>query len=153
MIPTQTLHFALRIYTEPMKRVLAVSGAIVLATSVVGTASGCADQTVCPAIGWLATLSVTAPEATATDRLELCADGECITEGDASLGFATIQREEGEAWQVAFNGPTPDELTIRILDADDDVTAEVAADPDWAVESYPHGKSCGGPVSAEISVP
>lgn len=143
---------------------------------------GCSGGTACPAIGWLNNLRVELDgEARSVAVVQGCVEDVCsefvqvriatdapieTVTPDAGAGSSSgtstprqispysASRVDGDSWTVQFGMTTPDNVTVRALDADGAVLAE----EDFAVDWVRVGGSerCGGPGEAgpvTLSVP
>ncbi|WP_293694525.1 hypothetical protein [uncultured Agrococcus sp.] len=140
-----------------MGRKGAVAGAAVFAALAVLAGQGCASGHACPAVAWADTLTVEADGDTdRVDLLELCFAGHCMFDedlpSDSPLSHLPYERVDENTWQFDFFADPPDEIEVRVLDADDHLLAESNQPLEWVVSNYPHGEECGGPGTAEVRI-
>jgi hypothetical protein len=141
--------------------------AVFVAGACAAVATGCAQQTACPAIAWgdEARIRLTgSPEAVARVAwVRLCDESTCSRSAEdpqepgadgqlpLSLPYESVPTGPG-TWTVRLTMSTPDRVTLTAFAAETSVLAEADADVVWALVGEPD--ECGGPsVSDPVELP
>ena len=112
--------------------------------------AGCSAQSpglgiACPAIAYGSTLRV-AVEGDAA-HVNLCVGDDCTPASKEALAMVD-GTSDGDTW--TFSGQFPEEFTIRALDADRQVLADIPAEVEWVRTGG--SEECGGPLEASITI-
>jgi len=158
------------------KRLVSLFAVLAWSSAVVG----CSFPTVCPAIGWINTVTVTLEGQTQdVAGVELCADNACsvprqnqptsdepapvetltpsqLATGTPSPGATGVpfhaSQSSDHSWEIATGMATPKNATVRALSASGEVLAERDVTLNWS--RVGGSESCGGPGEADpISLP
>lgn len=138
-----------------MKRSTVTAAAVAL--PVLFAVTSCASETVCPAIGYSSTLTITVVgDADESHELEVCFDDNCVTSDSAdheSMPSDTnLQRTGAAEWQLVLFADPPSAVEVRVLDEQGSVVADQDETLNWSVTEHPYGEQCGGPAEARLTL-
>jgi hypothetical protein len=131
-------------YGRGMRRLLVVLGLSLVAV----LTSACAPMTrdVCPAIGYVSSLTVDATRIPDAARVQLCAEDLCPTGVDGEDGAWIFGSSESDGiWVFSFIAGAPEQVVIRVTDAEGAVIQEREHRITWTHSTA----RCGGPSTAD----
>ena len=138
-----------------MRGVAAIGAVAGLVTAL--ALSGCGPVVACPAIGYLATLTVRVEgDLGRIGEVRLCIEEACTPGADPSslpvpLSTVSLQAHDpGSAeWRFTMM-PSSSGFTVRVLDTAGSTLVDTAADADWV--RVGGTEQCGGPTEATVTV-
>ncbi len=111
--------------------------------------AGCSEPTVCPAIGYGTVLEVRLFDGW-PGRDDHVVEVRCPGD-DPGCGLGEDEDPAGPVWRATVGAPA--RVDVRVVDtATGDVVSERAAEPRYHVVEHPHGRACGGPREAVVSL-
>lgn len=110
---------------------------------------GCAVA--CPAIGYLNTVTLDARAYPDVEAVQFCIETECTPapgeSGDAGSLLGVTRLEDGE-WSLMLDMRAPEQIVVRLFDADGVVIHESEEPISWTFT----GGQCPGPATAAVVV-
>ncbi|MEA1264121.1 MULTISPECIES: hypothetical protein [unclassified Microbacterium] len=109
--------------------------------------TGC--YTACPAIGYVNGVVVDVSVFPETAAIQFCVDAECSPapgeDETVSTNLFAASREDDGTWRLMFDMSTPEDVDIRLFDAQGTVIHESEEPIAWTHADGP----CGGPSTAD----
>ncbi|MFB4354453.1 hypothetical protein RAC69_14965 [Microbacterium sp. LS_15] len=122
-------------------------GAVGMLVAAVTLLAGCAfPPGACTAIGWSNVVTIDSSAYGSDVFLQVCVDAGCSTAPGVETTPSTDLSvpERGDAGAFGFGFSAPDDITVRVFDADGILLAESEETIDWTHSTDP----CGGPSTA-----
>lgn len=113
--------------------------------------SGCATDIACPAIAHLNTVTLDTSRYPAAAAVQFCIDEECSSapgEPEDSTSLLGVALRDGGDWSLMLDMRAPDEILIRLFDAQAAMVHESEEKITWTFSDGP----CPGPATSESVV-
>lgn len=130
----------------PLRRTPLDVAAAALLLSAAVTMPGCAVA--CPAIAYSSAVSIDTDLVPGVTAVQICVEDECTTppgEEPDLTSLLGVSREDDGTWTAMLDMRTPDELLIRLYDADGVLLREYDEPIAWTFT----GGACPGPATAD----
>lgn len=118
------------------------------------TGCGPLDSGLCPAVGYLQTLTVhIEDDSSDADKVLVCGGGKCADGLVSTTDLNTVNAEqspnEAATWTVMLSY-LEEPLLIQIVGSDGSVLKEALVEPDWRLTGG--SERCAGPSAAEVTL-